>query len=265
MGTVIYKPLIDEMRWSFSRVNAFENCPYEWYLRYLYGLEPETSFYASYGSFIHKIIERFYRGEIQSEEMVAEFLSGFSENVVGKRPSEKIVASYIEKGIKYFEAFRPFPFECVAVEDRIEFGIGQRNFIAFVDYIGLDERGDYVIIDHKSRDLKQLSGRSLKKTLKDAELLHYLQQLYLYAEAVRQKYGKLPTKLCFNCFKSGVFITNSFDPERFEQVKRDILKEIEYISEQEEFPPRLDWFYCNNLCGFPNDCEYKDMMWGGKH
>ena len=35
MGEVNYAPLIDDMVWSYSRIKAFEDCPYRWYLKYI--------------------------------------------------------------------------------------------------------------------------------------------------------------------------------------------------------------------------------------
>lgn len=54
MGDVNYAPLIDEMVWSYSRVRAFEDCPYRWYLKYIRHLRGKDMFFASYGTFMHK-------------------------------------------------------------------------------------------------------------------------------------------------------------------------------------------------------------------
>lgn len=35
MGEVNYAPLIDDMVWSYSRIKAFEDCHYRWYLKYI--------------------------------------------------------------------------------------------------------------------------------------------------------------------------------------------------------------------------------------
>ena len=49
------------MTFSYSRVSCFGNCRYQWLLKYIYECEDKEMFYASYGSFIHKIFERFYK------------------------------------------------------------------------------------------------------------------------------------------------------------------------------------------------------------
>ena len=110
-------------------------------------------------------------------------------------------------------------------------------------------------IYNKSRDLKPRSSRKTP-TLKDAELDEMLKQLYIYSVAVYQHYGKYPKYLCFNCFKSGVFIKEPFDINRLEEIVSEFLNKIAIIESSEDFYPRVDYFYCNNLCGFSKSCVY---------
>ncbi len=262
MSDSIYKPLIDSMRWSYSRVTSFDNCQYAWYLKYLYGEIEQPNFYASYGSFVHKLLERYLKGELPRQSLPVEFLTGFADQVDGRRPSDDVVGKYIESGYNYFRNFNGFDLECVAVEDRIEFCIGQNRFVGFIDFIGRDSDGGLVVVDHKSRNLKPRSTRK-KPTKSDEELSQYLRQLYLYSVGIEQKYGELPTKLCFNCFRNGTFIEEPFNSDRCEEVMKWVTDMISYISKAERFRPNLDWFYCYNLCGFRESCCYfNDFMRG---
>lgn len=49
MGEVNYAPLIDDMVWSYSRIKAFEDCPYRWYLKYIKKFHGKDMFFSSYG------------------------------------------------------------------------------------------------------------------------------------------------------------------------------------------------------------------------
>lgn len=69
MGEISYKPLIDDMIWSYSRANSFDSCKYAWYLKYIYGMKENERFFSSYGSFMHKLIELYYRGKITKQEI----------------------------------------------------------------------------------------------------------------------------------------------------------------------------------------------------
>lgn len=253
MNGICYKPLIEDMIWSFSRVSAFGSCPYRWYLSYIRGCRDIDKFYASYGSFMHGIIERYYKGEIEKGDMVTEFLLGFSENVKGIRPKASVVQSYIESGTDYLRNFAPFPFHPIGVEKRVEFEIEGIPFTGYIDFLG-EKDGDYYIIDNKSRNLKPRSRRE-KPTKSDLMLDEMLRQLYLYSAAVEQEYGKLPKALCFNCFKNNTFIEEEFSLERYEEAKKWAVDEIHKIENSEEFEANPEFFKCIYICGVSNRCD----------
>lgn len=257
MGDVSYRPLIEDMTWSHSRIKSFEQCPYFWFMRYICGEEEQPMFYASYGSFVHKLIERYYLGELKKEELPLSFLLGFSEQVQGKRPSDGIVEKYIKAGKAYFDSFEPFPFEPLAVEQRLDFDVEGKPFTAIVDFRGTRD-GKIAIVDNKSRDLVPRSGRGGKPTAKDRELDIMLEQLYLYAHGVHSLTGEFPAWLCFNCFKNRQFIVEPFDRDAYERVLDKTACAIEEIEGEEDFRPNLEYFYCKYLCGLHDVCCYYD-------
>ena len=243
--------------WSYSRIKCFEDCPYRFYLKYISGCKDVPQFYASYGSFMHKIIEEFYRGKLTKEEMLTKFLFDFHTEVQGERPKESTVSKYIQCGVEYLRGFSPFPYKMIDVEKKVEFEIGGRKFIGFIDYLG-EKDGEYYIVDNKSRELKPRSKRA-KPTVKDQELGEMLKQLYLYAAAVKQEYGKFPKALCFNCFKNGVFIEEPFSEKVFSETIEWFLKTIDNIADENDFLPYLDYFSCKNICGVKDECCYYEL------
>lgn len=258
MGNIGYFPL-ENMLWSYSRISSYDDCPYKFYLKYIFGAEDNELFYSSYGKFMHKLLEWFYKGEITKNEMRTRFLCGFSREIGGEYPKENIVTGYIKKGSDYFKTFKPFEYKTVAVEDFLTFDISGYHFNGYVDYIGEDKDGNLVIVDHKSRDLKQRSKRK-KPTLKDQELDDMLRQLYIYAAAVEQRYGRLPTTLCFNCFKNGELIKEAFDNDSYKKAIDWAVNTIESIKEEQSWKPNIEYFSCRFLCGVHDDCVYYEDM-----
>jgi len=254
MGVVCYKPLIDDMTWSYSRIEAFNDCPYKFFLKYIKHYEEKDKFYASYGSFMHKLIERFYRGELTKSEMLVTFLTDFSKEVRGFRPQESTVQKYINLGAEYLRGFKEFPFNMIDVEKRVDFKIGDYNFLGFIDYLG-ERDGELYIVDNKSRDLKPRSGRE-PPTVKDKELDSMLRQLYIYSAAIEQEYGRTPKALCFNCFKAGTFIEEEFDKGKYEEAKQWVVDCIYAIENTDEFSPNREFFRCAYICGVNDHCEY---------
>ena len=257
MSDMIYRPLIEDMTWSYSRIKCFEDCPYRFYLKYISGCKEVPQFYASYGSFMHKLIEEFYRGKLTKEEMLTKFLFHFQTEVKGERPKESTVSKYIQCGVEYLRGFSPFPYTMIDVEKKVEFEIEGKKFIGFIDYLG-EKDGEYYIVDNKSRELKPRSKRA-KPTVKDQELDEMLKQLYLYAAAVKQEYGKFPKALCFNCFKNGVFIEEPFSEKVFSETIEWFLKTIDNIADENDFLPYLDYFSCKNICGVKDECCYYEL------
>lgn len=263
MSDVSYAPLIQDMTWSYSRLKAFETCKHHWFLRYILGLRDLPCFYTSYGSFMHQILEHYYTGKIKKSQMLAEFLLNFRKSVAGPRPDGKIVRKYIEAGKTYLSTFDPLPHKRLWVEERREFQLDGRKFTGIIDLLVESINGELFLVDNKSRDLKPRSKRA-KPTAKDLELDDMLRQLYLYSIPVFEEFGRYPDWLCFNCFKSGVFIKERFDIEKFEEAKRWALGLIEEIEREEDFDPNPDFFFCKWLCGVNDKCVYYEEEHGGR-
>lgn len=257
MGAVIYKPIIEEMVWSYSRINSYIDCPYRFFLKYIKEYEEEDRFFASYGSFIHNLIEQYYRRSITKDEMLINFLTDFNKMVRGERPSPETVEKYILCGAEYIKQFKTFPFEMVDVEKKIEFEVAGYSFICYIDYIGKRD-GEYHIVDNKSKDLKRRS-KKIKPTKTDIELDNYLKQLYLYSAAIKKEYGIFPKTLCFNCFKTGEFIEEPFVEKTYFETIEWAKSSIEEIKNDSDFLPNKSFFSCRYICGVNDHCCYYDL------
>lgn len=259
MGEVSYRPLIEDMKWSYSRLEIFDDCPYRWYLQYIHTprLIKEHKFYAEFGLFMHDLLEKYYKGKMTKDEILVKYLTGFTEvTKASGKPKVDTVQKYFQNGKEFLKSLQPMKFETVSVEEKVDFEIDGIKFTGRIDYLGMED-GEYVIVDNKSRDLKPRSNR-VKPTLKDKELDTMLRQLYIYAEAVRQKYGKLPKKLCFNCFKTGVFIEEPFNEDAYHEAISWAKNKVEEISGVEEFYPNTDYFSCYYICSMSEHCCYNE-------
>lgn len=212
-------------------------------------------FYASYGSFIHNLLEDFYKGFLTKEEMKIVFLRDFSKRVLGERPAPETVAKYIESGISYLDKFSPLPYELVGVEKEVHFLLGDTPFVGFIDYLGRDENGALYIVDNKSRNLKPRSNRK-KPTVKDKELDEMLRQLYIYSAGIKSEFGVYPKALCFNCFRNGVFIEEPFSEDAYNDAICWALDNINEIKDTEDFHPNIEYMQCRYLCGLNDRCCY---------
>lgn len=257
MGDVNYAPFIEKMQWSYSRVSLFDDCPYAWYLKYVYQAPQEKQqFFSSYGSFIHSLLEQFLTGKADRNALVAKYLTGF-DAAVGDAPNHKIYKSYFQSGLSYLRSIAPPDLEILDVERKVNFTVDGIRFVGFIDVLGKTDSG-LVIIDHKSRALKPRSGRK-KPTKSDEELDEYLRQLYLYSAAVHEECGEFPSQLWFNCFRVPVVIKQEFDTQKYEQNMQIMTEKVRKIAQTKEFPPHWEYFKCNYLCDMCDECEYHEM------
>lgn len=245
--------LFTDWVWSYSRLQSFCQCPWGFAQRYLYGEKSETNFYAAYGSLVHEIHERWYKGTLSEKQIIPAFVDGFV-SLPDTEPERR--STYLLSGLNYFGRDIYTPEKIVGVERRVRFHTGPYRFQGIIDLM-YEEDGGLVILDHKSHDLQPRSGRA-KPTVKDQELDSYLRQLYLYAHACRElKLGQV-TKLVFNCFRSGALVEEPYSAAAELEAVNWAVDTIQRIENTAQFLPNPDWFFCRNLCDTRSICDYRE-------
>ena len=68
-----YKEELEKMRWSFSRVKSYIQCPYGFYLKYIVNDEESDNFYAFMGKTMHECLERIFKKERTIDESIEDF------------------------------------------------------------------------------------------------------------------------------------------------------------------------------------------------
>ena len=248
----LYSYLISLMTWSYSRLRAYEDCGYGFFLNYIEEEEEIKHFYAEYGSLMHRILERFYSGAITKDQALSMFMTGFVLDLPDEvKPS--IAEKYYQQGKEYLSSLEMPKEKIIGIEEKFDFKVGDYPFIGFVDLLLEDEDG-LIVQDHKSRILR----RGTKK--QDEEFNSFTRQLYLYSTGIEQRYGRLPKKLRFNCFRNGTLLEEVFDKDKYKETQQWALNTIKKIEQESEWKPSLEWFKCNYICGFSDSCEYAELL-----
>lgn len=239
------------MVWSFSSVNNYANCPRCFYLTYKEKKSKVNNAFAQFGSFCHSLLERYFRGEAEFFELAQMYENEYNFNITIDFPEFKfgdLSTSYYEAGAEYFSSFEEWSeYEVLGVEQKITLDIKGKSFIGFIDLILRDKSdGSIVIVDHKSK--------SKFKSKKEKE--HYLLQLYLYSIYIREKYGEYPKLLKFNMFRQQNIITEIFDEKKLLQAINWFDFTTDMIESDDSWACKRDDFFCHNLCGVRNHCEY---------
>lgn len=251
------------MTWSYSRLTSFSDCPYKWFLTYLYRdeygkpLKKQNGFFAEFGTYMHIIMQMYLTGVLPRKSLSTYYVAHFSENVRSKAPNQKIHHNYFEQGFFYLDNISFPKRNIIGVEESVVFTFAGKPWTGFIDVVSDD--GQLIITDHKSRTLKPRSKRS-KPTKSDAELDEYLRQLYVYSAAVKNIYGRYPDILEFNCFRSQIMIQEPFQIKQFNEVEQWAGQEIEKITRNDIWQPLPEYWRCNYLCDVCKECEFSKMF-----
>lgn len=248
----MYIDILDNMNWSFSRLNSFYSCKRNWYYNYIMKKESSDNFFSQYGTFAHKIFEYYNKGKIELFEMSKYYSDNFNNEITMDAPPNKFVdlkESYFKKGYNYFVNFNGYCDEFVGSEVPFDINIKaynkERRFIGYIDRISKDENG-YIITDYKSKG----------KFKSQEELKEYTRQLYIYAIALKEMYNEYPYKLVFEQFKEGITIEQPFVVDNLKETKKWISSTIKSIYAEKDFPKKENDFFCQYLCGIGIDnCE----------
>lgn len=241
--------MLQSKRWSFSSVKLFETCPYAFYLKYIEGIEDKDNAFNLHGSFVHKLLEDYFRGNLMAFELADKFEEEYDQYVTEKFPFATMFKAYYDKTLSYLQNFDGIKGEVLGVEKQLTATIGGYKFIGFADLIMRDKKGIF-IVDHKSHG----AWRS------KSERSDYFRQLYLYAYCVEQMYGELPYKVVFNRFRMP---DNPLDEELFNTTDYTaslewFVESVSKILQVEDWECKINGFYCDNLCGCREECIWSD-------
>lgn len=248
---------IAETVYSFSRLSAFEQCKYQYYLNYVISPEErpekEENAFAVYGGFVHQILEDYANGKLAVYELLEKYSDEFDVNVPIDFPPNAFVNlrdSYYNGGYAYFESFDGFDYlgatKILGVEQDFIEDFGDFKLKGFIDLILEDEDGNIIIVDHKSK--KEIKTKADKRK--------YGRQLFLYSHYIKSKYGKYPTKVIFNMFRSGTVLVLPFNMQDYEEAIEWARKQVAVIENITEWPPIQEEFFCTFLCDYRSSCEY---------
>ena len=256
-----YKDNLDKMIWSFSRLHLYEQCPYAFYLKYIEGREDEQNFYAENGSAMHSTFEGLLNHELTLEDAPGYYMEQFEcidSDGISDNTRENIFGKCLNYLCSVDSGFEE-KYEILGVELKCSFKVGRKEFRGFIDLLMRNRKtNEIIVLDHKSADhfLKK-NGEPLKN--REDDFKAYKHQMYLYCKGVYEQYKQFPSKIMWHHFKDDGKLTvidfNMSDYEETIQWAKDLVKQI---YKDKDFAEMKSYMMCKQLCGFRNNCDYKD-------
>ena len=259
-----YDFILDDFTWSFSRLQNYKQCPLSFYHTYLMKKETTSGFFSEYGSFLHNILEKYYKNELMYFEMEDEYVNNFTKNIIAEAPPNKyidLVVKYYDQGLDYIKNFQEVEEEVFGIEKKYDFKIGDYNFTGVIDLELQDKDGNVIVLDHKSKSavhkvkyedgyVKLIDGRYIP--------FEMAMQLYLYSIPLKEKHGKYPKYLAWNMFRINDFYKLEFKEEDLQRSVDWVLATIKEIYNEVEWlkGKNITSFFCDFLCSVNYHCEF---------
>lgn len=238
-------------RYSFSKLSAWWTCPYGYKLKYIDHKDGIGNAFASFGTLIHSLMERYAKGEAEIWDLPALYEWEFDAAIPEKFPYNKFVVlrdSYYKQGLEFLKNFQGYgKYKLLGIEEEFTIPIEDWSFTGIVDLVFEDELGRLIIRDYKSK----ASFKNAKEQQK------YARQLYLYALYVKEKYGRYPDELQFMMFRKQKIVNIPFNLEELEEALSWAKMTVRIIREAFDFPATCEEFYGTNLCNFRKNCDLK--------
>lgn len=257
-----YKKKLDEIEFSFSSQHQYENCEYAFYLNKICDADKESNAFAEIGKYGHELNEKIFNGSMSVQEALDDCVENFEEHVISyisDASKEKKYLSLCNYLADFDESYAD-KYEVIGVEVEFHWKIGKYKCVGYADLILKEkETGKIILIDHKSAPhFMKKDGTPLKNQTDN--FYAYRNQMYMYADAMKNKYGYCPDLIVWSHFlDDGAVTIIPFDEQEYKDAMQWVKTTIRRIYKDEKFAARENYMLCNQLCDFRNICEYKGM------
>lgn len=241
--------LPEGMRFSFSTLQEYQECPMAVKLRKIDGYESVGNAYSDYGTLLHALIEENAAGDIPSFAMAEEYEERYANAIHSYFPPypKGLAETYYNEGLNFFMNFEGFDneYDVVAIEEEFQYEIEGYPFIGYADLI-LKKKANGSV---KLVDIKSKSAKNMKK-----DYAAYRNQLYLYAEGMKNKFGYYPDEVSFFVPRANEWFEEPFDPAQLEATKKWAVSVIKSMEADKEWLVSPNAYRCRWICGCRDAC-----------
>jgi len=249
--------------YSHSRVSCYENCPYQYKLRYLDRVEVDVpnTIEAFMGGIVHQALEDLYKRVKFKQRISKESLIKFYRDAWDKEYSDDILVvkegldakNYKKMGEKYISDYfdRMNPFNQLTIlgletQDRMTLPDGNSWHVR-IDKLACDDKGNYYVCDYKTN-----------ARMKDQEEADEDRQLAMYSIWVKDKFKDAKSvKLVWHMLAFNKDAVSERTDAQLKKLQQEIVEIIKEMENATEFPRKQ-----SGLCDY---CVYKELCPSFKH
>lgn len=246
-------------RYSYSKISSFEQCPYQFKLKYIDRVQPDIpeNIESFMGRMVHEALEELYKRKEKEEVFVQEIIDFYNlrwkEDYVPEillNNGLKSVEDYRFVGERfirdYFEKYHPFDqHEILGLEtdDIMSLPDGNEWYVR-IDKFARDSQGNYYVCDYKTTS-----------RMKERYEIEEDKQLAMYSIWVKRNFPDAKSvKLVWQMLAFNSEIVSERTEEELNRLMEEMMIKIARIENAKEFPARVSklCYYC----GYQKSCHY---------
>ena len=222
---------------SYSKINAYQSCPYKYCLIYEKGQKVPPNPYISLGISIHRTLESFHLKKAGDLEDLIDCYNNSWKNEGFNSPQQTY--EFFEKGRRMLENYYAealnLKTEILFVEKEFSFNLGKNRVRGIIDRIDRHPDGSHEVIDYKTHN------ETWKQAKVDSDL-----QMSIYALACERALGFKPDILTFYFVARGEKLSTSRSSAQLDTAARTVEEVSRKISSHiftpdNAFCPRCDF------------------------
>ena len=267
-----------ETVYSFSRLDTFNQCEYQYYLNYVLKVPSPDNIYSVLGTTVHDIFEAMQEGKMTRKEALDKFDTELElyKILQFKFMSKQVETNYVNSinhAIYYFE---PIHGDKCEVEKEVFINLDGFKLRGYIDLITFNSDGSVNIYDFKTStkyskdDLKKkarqliLYGIAMEQLGYKVNMIAWDMLKYCTVKGKRGNKTELRGNVDMVTDNQPCFITYPFDDE----TKQECIEWVKSTIRTIELKDALfgEWktncessFFCSNICGYERCDRFKEL------
>lgn len=135
-----YTEALQKRIWSYSSVHQYDDCPRGFFLQRIEHVPQKNNAFALYGSFVHEILEKYFKGLITIPEMQELYVTDYEARVNLKFPPNRwsnLAEAYYQDGLRFLQNFKGLHenFHVLGAELEVRLPVGGFQTIGYIDLL----------------------------------------------------------------------------------------------------------------------------------